>query len=261
MPELPEVELFRRYFERHAIGRVIEKLEVRDARVLTTPERNLRRALAGRELIATRRHGKHLFVETDAPSWFRLHFGMSGDLISFRPSDEEPRFARVIFRFTDGTRLAFDDMRLFGKVGLIDSPESFIEQKSLGRDPLDARLTITRFRNELTAHRGGIKAALMSQEIVAGLGNLYVDELLYQTAIHPTRTIDNLSNEDVRHLFTKMRHILEKAIDLHELGRDYPRSYLIRHRDEAERCPKCGGELMRATIAGRTTYWCKAHQT
>lgn len=261
MPELPEVENFRRYFERHAVGRVVEKVEVRDRRVLgSKSERAFRTALPGAEFVATRRHGKHLFVATDREQWIRFHFGMTGDLMAYRPVDEEPRFARVVFHFTDRSRLAFDDSRLFGRIEIIDTPEQYIVRKKLGCDPLDPTLTITHFRETLLARRGTLKATLMSQEVVAGLGNLYVDELLYQTNLHPRLPIERLTPVDVRNLFTRMRRILERVIELHDLGRDYPKAFLITHRGETTKCPKCGGALVRATVAGRTTYWCEAHQ-
>jgi len=255
MPELPEVEGYTRYFREHALHQPIARVDVRDARILgeVRPEA-LARGLRGRTFQSVRRHGKHLFADAGA-GWLRLHFGMTGDLAYYRDPSDEPRFARVVFDFEGGAHLAFQDMRLFGVVDLIDDPDAFIASHRLGRDPLDPAFGLRELRKLLAGRRGAIKALLMSQELVAGLGNLYVDETLFQTGIHPLRTADALRDGEVRALLAAMRRILQVMID----GKPR-RGWIFDRREEGERCPKCGGTLRRATIAGRTTYWCPKHQ-
>src|SRR5947208_11425296 len=174
MPELPEVESYSRYFREHALGQPIARVEVRDARILgeVRPDA-LARRLRGRSFVAVRRHGKHLFADAGA-GWLHLHFGMTGDLAYYRDAEEEPRFARVVFDFRNGAHLAFEDMRLFGVVDLIDDPDAFIASHRLGRDPPDPTFGLRDFRKPLGGRRGAVKALLMSQELVAGRGNLYV---------------------------------------------------------------------------------------
>jgi formamidopyrimidine-DNA glycosylase len=261
MPELPEVETFRRYFERHALGQPIARVEVRDERILgAVRKESFLRKLRGKNFTTTRRHGKHLFAQAAERLWLHLHFGMSGDLAYYRDPSEEPRFTRVLFAFENGAFLAFDDMRIFGLADLVDDPDAFIAAQQLGRDPLDPAFRPRDFQALLSKRRGAVKSLLMAQDVVAGLGNLYVDEVLFQTGIHPRRPVDELQPAETRALFTTMRRIVRDVIQRHERGAEHPRGYLIPHREEGERCPRCGGTIRRAVVFGRTTYYCGTHQ-
>ena len=269
MPELPEVETYTRYFARHALEQTIARVEVRDERILGEIRKDaFARKLKGREFTTVRRHGKHLFAAAQSPEpatsnqqlWLHLHFGMSGDLAYSADREGDPRFARVVFHFDNGQWLAFEDMRLFGVVELVDSPDEYIAEHGLGPDPLDPKFTFARFASLLERRRGAIKSLLMTQEILAGLGNLYVDETLYQTSIHPRRTVDELSKAEEKAIFTTMRRMLRDVIARHERGAALPSQYLYHHREEGEHCPKCGGTIQRAVVFGRTTYFCGKHQ-
>src|ERR1044071_7772829 len=258
MPELPEVELYARYFARHALQQRIAKVRVLDERILGTVRKEaFARMLRGHVFTQVRRHGKHLFADAGGV-WLHLHFGMTGDL-SYYSLDSPPRFARVIFDFDNGAHLAFEDMRLFGVVDTTPDPDAFIEQPALGPDPLSLRLPA--FRRLLATRRGAVKSTLMSQDVIAGIGNLYADETLFQSSIAPRRPVDRLSPSEVATIFTTMRKILLTVIDLKEHDGDYPPRYLIHHRDEGARCPRCGGTIVRSVVFGRTTYSCARHQT
>lgn len=260
MPELPEVEIFTRYFARHALHQRIERVHVRDERILADIRKEtFARKLKGHSFTSVQRHGKHLFADAGGV-WLHLHFGMTGDLAYYRDKREEPRFAKIVFDFEGGGHLAFEDVRLFGLAELIEDPETFIEARGLGADPLAPPFTQAKFASLLANRRGAIKSLLMSQDLVAGLGNLYVDEALYQTNIHPRRTVDRLDATERRALFTTMRRILRDAIARHERDADHPPRFLIHHREEGERCPRCGGTIRKAVVFGRTTYFCGTHQ-
>lgn len=259
MPELPEVETFARYFARHALLQRIARVEVLDERILGELRKEaFVRKLKGRTFTAVQRHGKHLFANTGT-LWLHLHFGMSGDL-TYARERELPRFARVVFHFAGGARLAFEDMRLFGVADLVDDPAAFIRERGLGPDPLDRSFTSRRFAALLEGRRGAVKSLLMTQEIVAGLGNLYVDETLYQTGIHPRRAADRLTAAEVRALFTTIRRILRAAVARHAREVELPGTYLFHHREEGKRCPRCPGTIRRSVVFGRTTYFCSRHQ-
>src|SRR5512142_2867850 len=234
MPELPEVEVYCRYFEKHALRQKIGRVRVLDERITGGLS-----ALRGRSFRKVRRHGKHLFADA-RDVWLHLHFGMTGDLSYYRGDD--PRFARVIFDFTNGAHLAFEDMRRFGVADLTTSPEAYVEEHGLGPDPLE--ISLPRFRQLLENRRGAIKSLLMSQNVIAGIGNLYADEILFQTSIHPRRAADTLSSADVRKIYTAMRRILRR-----------PRRKLP--REEGAPCPLCGGPIGRTVVFGRTTYFCR----
>jgi formamidopyrimidine-DNA glycosylase len=260
MPELPEVEMFTRYFARHALHQRIAKIEVRDERILGETRKDaFVRKLRGRSFERVRRHGKHFFADADSV-WLHLHFGMSGDLAYYRDVKEEPRFARVVFDLDGGAHLAFEDMRLFGVAELVRTPDEYIELHGLGPDPLDPSFTFARFSALLEDRRGAIKSLLMSQDIIAGLGNLYVDEMLFQSSVHPRRAVDRVSATERRALFQSMRRILRDVLVRHEADRPHPARYLISNREEGERCPRCGGTIRRTVVFGRTTYFCATHQ-
>jgi formamidopyrimidine-DNA glycosylase len=261
MPELPEVETYTRYFARHALDQRIAGVDVRDERILgEIRKETFVRKLKGREFRGVRRHGKHLFAETSGKpqEWLHLHFGMSGDLAYGR--GEIPRFTRVVFRFANGAHLAFEDMRLFGVADLVADPDAFIRERGLGPDPLDRSFTPSRFEKLLENRRGAIKSLLMTQEVIAGLGNLYVDETLYQTSIHPRRPVDRLRDAEIRDVFSTIRRVLRETIRRHAREGELPAHYLIHHREEGARCPRCGGTIRRTVVFGRTTYFCAKHQ-
>jgi formamidopyrimidine-DNA glycosylase len=254
MPELPEVEGFARYFAQHGLRQRIIRVRIRDERILGVRKETLSRALRGHVFSQVRRHGKHLFAEAGA-AWLHLHFGMTGDLEYF--AEEEPRFSRVVFDFENGRHLAFIDMRLFGVVDLTPSPEAYIEEHGLGPDPL--QMSLREFRERIAKRRGAAKALLMSQDVIAGIGNLYADETLFQTDIHPRRPVDRLSDAEVRAIYNAMRRILREVIRVRANDGDWPRR-LTMHREEGERCPKCGGTIQRTVVMSRTTYYCGKHQ-
>lgn len=260
MPELPEVETFARYFAKHALQQRIARVDVRDERILADIRKEtFAKKLKGCEFASVRRHGKHLFADAGA-TWLHLHFGMTGDLAYYGDAKSEPRFARIVFVFDNGAKLAFEDMRLFGLAELIASPDAFIDERGLGPDPLDPSFTFAKFEALLDKRRGAIKSLLMTQEIVAGMGNLYVDETLYQTSIHPRRAVDRLKQDERRAVFTSMRKILRDSIARQARDADLPPRYLYHHREVGARCPKCGGTINRAVVFGRTTYFCAKHQ-
>ncbi len=262
MPELPEVETYARYFARHALEQKVVRVDVRDERILGEIRKDaFVKKLKGRAFTSVRRHGKHLFAEVSAKeTWLHLHFGMSGDLAYYRERAQEPRFARIVFDFAGGTRLAFEDMRLFGVADVVSSPEAFIADRGLGPDPLDPAFTYARFAALLEGRRGAIKSLLMSQEVIAGLGNLWVDETLYLASIHPRRPIDRLQKEESRAIFTSMRRLLNDVIARREKEVGMPAKSLYEHREPGGRCPRCGGTIQRTVVFGRTTYFCAKHQ-
>jgi len=231
-------------------------VRVLDERILGVRTAALKRAGGGREFAQVRRHGKHLFADAGG-TWLHLHFGMTGDLGYYR--DDPPRFARVVFDFDNGAHLAFEDMRLFGVADTVDDPDAFIRLHALGPDPLALRLA--EFRRLIAKRRGAAKSVLMSQDILARIGNLYADETLFQSSIAPRRPVDRLTSAEIGTIFTTMRKILLTVIERHERGDDHPPRYLIHHREEGAPCPRCGGTIVKSVVFGRTTYSCTRHQT
>src|SRR5512142_3280161 len=157
MPELPDVETFKRYVDATSVHQRIVEVDVRNVYVLkNVSARELARELKGRWFESSCRHGKHLFVRTDGGFWLRLHFGMTGFLQYFKDEEKAPRHARVVFVFRKSHRLVFDDQRMFGEVGLVRNVDDFFKKRGLGEDALDVDLA--QFKDILAKHRGAVKS-------------------------------------------------------------------------------------------------------
>jgi formamidopyrimidine-DNA glycosylase len=255
MPELPDVETFRRYMDATSLHQAIEKVQVKSRKVLgSVSARKLQADLRGHEFGSTRRHGKYLLVHVDDNTWLTIHFGMTGRLKYFRDRQEEPAHARLIIRFDNGFHLAYDCQRQLGKVDLAKDAESFIQEKKLGPDALD--LNVNAFVERLGRARGSIKAALMNQKIVAGIGNVYSDEILFQAGVHPKMQVGDVGEDALKRLFRVMKRVLRTTIDRQADPERLPDSYLIPHRGRDNSCPHCGNDLERIKISGRTAYYC-----
>lgn len=255
MPELPEVETFKRYLDSTSLRQWITNVDVRDAYVLKrVSARELARRLKGRRFENSHRHGKHLFVRADDELWLRLHFGMTGWLQYLKRNEEPPKTARVIFRFADNCRLAFDDQRKFGEIELIKDVDEFLQRRGLGPDALE--ISLSQFKAIIGKHRGAVKAILLNQQLIAGIGNLYADEILFRARMHPATEAVRLSDKDLARLFRAMHYVLEKAIALKTDFNRLPKTWLLTHRGKCGRCLRCDRALKSATIGGRTSWFC-----
>jgi formamidopyrimidine-DNA glycosylase len=210
MPELPEVETLKRYVDASSLHQRIGYVDVRDAYILKgISVRELARRLKGRQFKSTRRHGKHLFVRVNSHLWLRLHFGMTGSLHYFKHEEQTPKHTRVLFVFANAYRLAFEDQRKFGEIGLIEDVNKFLKKRAVGPDALD--ITLSEFREIFGKHRGAVKTILLNQKLIAGIGNIYADEILFRARIHPATQVSALSGKTVTKLFRATRYILKRA--------------------------------------------------
>jgi formamidopyrimidine-DNA glycosylase len=255
MPELPEVETFKRYLDRTSLHQRISGVDVRSAYVLKgVSGRELARRLKAHCFESSRRHGKHLFMRTNRNLWLRLHFGMTGSLKYFKREQRTPEHTRVLFVFTNAHRLAFEDQRKFGEIGLIEDVNEFLKKRALGPDALD--ISLPQFKEIFEDHRGAVKTILLNQKLIAGIGNIYADEILFRARVHPVTQASALKNKPVAKLFRAVRYILEKAIAAKADANLMPKSWLLLHRAKGGKCPRCGRELTSATIGGRTAWFC-----
>jgi formamidopyrimidine-DNA glycosylase len=255
MPELPEVEIFKRYLDATSLHQRIDGVDVRKAYVLKdVTAQALARGLKGRRFESSRRHGKHLFVRADGEVWLRLHFGMTGSLHYFKKNEEVPRHTRVLFIFADNHRLAFDDQRQFGQIGLLNDIDEFLKTHALGPDALE--IDLAEFRKIVGRHRGALKSILLNQQLIAGIGNIYADEILFRAHMHPATEISRVSDKALTKLFKATHYILEKAIASKADVNQIPKSWLLPHRGKHGKCPRCGRELKSLPIGGRTAWFC-----
>lgn len=257
MPELPDVERFKTYFDAAALHQEVAAVEIKDAEPLEdVSPRGLRKELKGRAFESTSRHGKFLFVQRSAPPLLVLHFGMTGYLDYADEEHEPPKHSQLIFHFVKGHRLAYVCQRKLGLVTLCDDQDVFVAQRDLGPDAVAENLTLEVFSERVSGRRGAIKSTLMNQSIVAGIGNVYADEILFQAGIAPGRGTDQLNIKTVRKLYHTMRRVLTTSIRNNAEVSRLPRTYLLRQREEHGQCPRCGRELRKARVSGRGTYFC-----
>jgi formamidopyrimidine-DNA glycosylase len=269
MPELPDVETMRRYLESTSLHQEIAGVELHAAGVVPSEEvveqtgvKELKDTLTGRSFASTRRHGKWLFValDKDSDAFLVLHFGMTGGLKYFRDMEQEPEYDRVLFRFTNGYQLAYLSMRKLGEVAVIDDVEQFIDEKGLGPDALDPGFDLVAFRDAVDVRRAMVKSILMDQDTIAGIGNVYSDEILFHAGIHPRTTINHLGEETLEELFHTMKDVLKKAIEYQAEPERFPESFITRHRHDGGTCPICGSELESVKVSSRTAYYCPNRQ-
>ena len=261
MPELPDVENDRRLLDRQARRKVIRAVEVTDDRTLRKlSQAEFKRRTVGRRILSSRRHGKHLLVALDKGGWITLHFGMTGALVPCAPQGEAPAFTRLRLELSGGGSLCYTDPRRLGHIGLAEDADQFIAAEKLGPDALDPKLTLARFRALVEAARGNAKSVLMDQSRIAGIGNSYGDEILFQARLHPELPIRHLDAADVTRLYRAMRRVLKEAITRGAGSENFvdhlPASYLLRHRHPGGRCPHCGGPIALLRIGGRAAYYC-----
>ena len=261
MPELPDVELFKRHLDATCLGRTIRGVTVNDARILSgISASELARRLTDARLTDSRRYGKHLLVGLHPPGCLALHFGMNGSLKHFEECESDPPYDRVRFDFADGHHLAYVNPRLLGQVGLATDAATFITQEGLGPDALDPQLDFAAFERALAGRKRDVKSLLMDQAVIAGIGNIYSDEILFQAGLHPRTRFDQLAVDTKKRLFGCIKEVLQTAIDAgagaERLVDRLPGSFLIPHREKGGRCPRCGGEIATDKFSGRTAYYC-----
>ena len=255
MPELPDVETFKRYLDTTSLHQRIDDVDVRNSYILKDISAGkLARQLKKRRFESSRRHGKHLFVRADGDLWLRLHFGMTGSLQYFKHEERAPTHARVLVIFANNHRLAFDDQRKFGQIGLLKDVDEFLKKRALGPDAL--HLDLAKFRKVLGKRRGAVKSILMNQKLIAGIGNIYADEILFRARMHPATEISGLDDKALEKLFRATRYILEKAIAAKADVDLMPKSWLLPQRHKGGKCPRCGHKLRTAKIGGRTAWFC-----
>jgi formamidopyrimidine-DNA glycosylase len=270
MPELPEVETVRRGLEPRLAGRTIEAADIRDGR-LTAPLDPLEVGLelGGERFAGVGRRGKYLLFELDSGRTLVVHLRMTG-WFHHRPAgaaDPMPEHVRATFALDDGSQLVYRDQRRFGTMRLIE-PGDLEEHLRLraGPEPLSPDWTPQRLRRDLAGRRAPVKALLLHQGIVAGVGNIYADEALWDARIHPLRPGGALSAAQVKRLHAAVVGALERGIDSRGASiRDYrdvdgerggmQERFAVYSRT-GEPCPRCGTPIRKIRVAQRGTHYC-----
>lgn len=261
MPELPDVELYKRYLDQHALRQTIERVQVNDARILgDLPAEAFVARLSGNRFEDSRRHGKHLLVRLIRDGWLTLHFGMTGNLVYFAGEAKDPPYDRVRFDFQGDCHLAYVNRRMLGRVGIADDADAFIQAEELGPDALDPAFDLDAFARAIEGRRRDVKSVLMDQSLIAGIGNIYADEILFQARLHPQTPVTALDDRGRAELFRQIKQVLNIAIErgagAEQSLERLPDGYLLPQREKRGKCPRCGGPIATQKAAGRTSYYC-----
>ena len=278
MPELPEVETIRRDLEREVLNRRIKEVDVTGARSIRRQASadEFTSRLRGRKIIAVRRRGKYLLLGLDDGDVLVVHLGMSGQLLRAK-SNREPleRHTHVVLTFTQGGQLRYVDPRTFGELFVTTGDEiehDVPDLAHLGPDPIEDIMTWSRLGQLLHARRTKLKTLLMDQRFLAGIGNLYADEILWGAGLRHDRSSETLSSQEVRRLARSIVETLQEAIkhrgssladeqyrDLFGEVGDYQSQHKVYGR-EGEPCPRCRHRVVRIRAQGRSTFLCERCQ-
>jgi formamidopyrimidine-DNA glycosylase len=253
MPELPEVETFKRFLDKSSLRQLITGVKVNDERVLDVDYSYLGECVVNKQFISTTRHGKYLLVWLK-PKYLVIHFGMTGDLQYYNIKFDEPKFSKVIFHFRNKFSLAYKSTRMFGRLYIADSIEEFIKMKKLGPDAYT--MSFEEFIEALKRRSAIVKNALLNQSFIAGIGNIYSDEILFSSKLNPKKKLDSLNDNQKKELFSSIKKVLKFGIEKKGDLSTYPDNFLIPHRMKDGKCPRCNNGIERYDISGRRGWFC-----
>ena len=275
MPELPEVETIRRDLEKDVVGKRIKQVDVSGMRSIRRHpnKKHFAAKLEGRKLTGVERRGKYLVVRLEGGDVLAIHLGMSGQLLRAKGGGREKpdKHTHVVITFTQGGKLVFVDPRTFGEM-FVTTPEELEDQvpelAHLGFDPVDDMMSWTDFGEKLHDRKAKLKTLLMDQKFVAGIGNIYSDEILFAAGLRYDRSSESLSSQEVRRLYRAMVETLQDAIkhrgssladeqyrDLFgEIG-EFQSLHKVYDR-EGEACRRCRSTIVRVKANGRSSFLC-----
>jgi formamidopyrimidine-DNA glycosylase len=272
MPELPEVETVRTQLEPVLTGRRFERVEIRDPRLVRPYEpAEVAAELEGERVAAVERRGKYLIVRFESDRVLLIHLRMTGSLRHSGDGLDEDPHRRAVVRLDDGSDVAYRDVRRFGTWLVLEPGElaPYLATR-VGDEPLDALFTAARLGERLAKRRAPIKAALLDQRTLAGMGNIYVDEALWRARINPLRPAESLDRNELRRLHKAIRATLEAGIARQgSTLRDYalPDGGSGSMQDEfkvygrgGEPCDRCGTPIAKTRLGGRGTWFCPTCQ-
>ena len=273
MPELPEVETIRRILGPQLKGRVIGSCRIGNDSVIAHPSAALfTDNIRGKTICGTGRRGKFLLIDLEGGGCIIIHLRMTGSLIVAPKGYPEERHTHVLIALDDGTELRFSDTRRFGRLWFIDKNETdgYTGIDRLGPEPFDGRLTASYLHDKLGRSTRPIKQCLMDQSVIAGIGNIYADEILFAASIDPRRQARTLRRDEWKALATMIperlsffieRNMISAEEYLETRGKEYRNTpFLQVYGHKGEPCPRCGRPLMHSVVGGRGCTFCSACQ-
>ncbi|NRB46661.1 MAG: DNA-(apurinic or apyrimidinic site) lyase [Saprospiraceae bacterium] len=259
MPELPEVNTFQRYFDGTSLDQKINNVIVHDDKIIRNATGSeFIEKMSGRTFTGSYRRGKYLFAAMENGHHLLLHFGMTGDLKYYQEDIERPRHERFAFEFDSGFTLGFDCPRKFARILYLEDLQAYIKEIKLGEDALT--IEEKDFTSLFQGKKGSVKGLLLNQANLAGMGNLYADEVCYRTRVHPGSSAGKIPVKKRKAIYDAMQEVLNFAINKNAYYKDYPEDWLWQWREEGQTAPDGKSPIQIEKIAGRTTYYFKGYQ-
>ena len=267
MPELPEVETIASQLRNQYQGKRITRLQAQPVIIFqNVPSAEFARLLTGKLLEQISRHGKFMIWKAE-DIYVVIHLGMSGIFISEKTRSHYPQHIHISFNFEDGSLLFFQDVRKFSKIWLYQSAPVF---KWVGEDVMEEKFTLNKFKKLLNLRSVSIKNMLMDQRMMAGIGNIYASEILFDARIHPERRSSSLQEAETRRLYRSLRKILQQAIE--RFGTTYTayltvegttgenQNFLKVYQRTGEKCVRCKNIIEKSILNSRSTFFCPVCQ-
>jgi formamidopyrimidine-DNA glycosylase len=263
MPELPEVETIKNEIAPYVLDSVITGVTVNDPKIIQKLSvSQFSRAVKGQKVVALERRGKYLMMHLNGGKTLIFHLRMTGSLIT-NPSETE-KYSRAVLHMDNGNNIVFTDRRRLGVIWLVDEKEEVIGK--VGIEPFDEKFTTALFRKLLKNRTAPVKAVLLDQHFIAGLGNMYADEALFAAGIHPEKKAGKLTVAEINKLYEAIKSVLSKAIENRGASVDTYRrpggvngtaqeEFNVAHR-LGKKCPVCGTPIQRIPIRNRGSYFC-----
>lgn len=267
MPELPEVETVRRGLERLVVGKTIDSIEVRVPKMIKTNSETFVMELVGQTIKAIRRRGKYLILDLGQQILIS-HLRMEGKYLFFPDQLPENKHFHFFFGLDDGSTLVYQDVRKFGTFELMakSAEEAYFFSKKIGPEPTRQDFKLAPFERAVLASKKLIKPLLLEQKLVAGLGNIYVDEVLWTAKVYPERVASSLKKAEIKRLHDEIIHILQLGIEKggstirtykNALGLDGTmQDYLQVYGMTGLPCHRCGTTIQKIQVGGRGSHFC-----
>jgi len=287
MPELPEVEVVKKSLEKSIKNLIIKKIQINTKKLRYFVDKNKINRTVGRKIISIKRRSKYLIIEVEKNLSILAHLGMTGKFLLlnnkkklkrtsfyYQLSNKGSKHNHVIFNFNNNTKLIYNDVRKFGFIKVIQSNKlnQSTHLKTLGPEPLSKNFNTTYFKKFILNKKKCLKDLLMDQKFVSGLGNIYVNEVLFKSELRPNKIIQKISTKEIEKIIKFIREILKKSIKLGGSsikdfkdgeGRDgnFQQLFSVYGR-EGEKClnNKCQSIIKKTVISNRSTFFCKSCQ-
>ncbi|NND05246.1 MAG: DNA-(apurinic or apyrimidinic site) lyase [Saprospiraceae bacterium] len=259
MPELPEVNTVMKGFRDSALHDKILDVQVLDDKILRNCSADtFVDLLIGRKFVHTYRRGKYFFATLNSDDSVLFHLGMTGDIHYYQEEYDAPKHERFSVKLASGLIIGYDDPRKFSRILHIPNIQDYLVEIGLGPDALE--ISKDNFAQLFAGRTTTLKSVLMNQKLIAGVGNLYADEICYQARIHPATVAKQLASKHIEKLYDCMQRILQLACDRDAYYKVYPEDWFWKWRNDDQEILQGKGRIQKMKIGGRTTYYIDGYQ-